>query len=87
MTTTQPHDAEDMPAEIDFSAGERGKFYHQDTQLRLPVHLEADVQNTLAEIAGAKGVGLSALVNDLLRRDIASMRQQGRGQNPTTRAL
>lgn len=63
------HD-DDMPAEIDFSKGTRGKFYRQGARLHLPVYLDDQVQDTLAKLAQAKGVELSALVNDLLRKDI-----------------
>lgn len=66
--TTQSHD--DMPAEIDFSGGTRGKFYRPGAQLQLPIHLKASVQNTLAAIANAKGIDLSVFVNDLLKKDI-----------------
>ena len=59
-----------MPAEIDFSSRTRGKFYRKDAQLQLPIHLEANVQNTLAALANAKGIDLSAFVNDLLKKDI-----------------
>jgi hypothetical protein len=69
MMTTQTHD-DDMPEEIDFSGGTRGKFYRPGAQLLLPIHLEANVQNTLAALANAKGVDLSAFVNDLLKKDI-----------------
>jgi len=68
--TTQAHDNDDIPEEIDFSGGTRGKFYCKDAQLQLPIHLDANVQNTLAAIANAKGVDLSAFVNDLLKKDI-----------------
>jgi len=68
--TTQAHDNDDIPKEIDFSCGTRGKFYHKDAQLQLPIHLETSVQNKLAAIANAKGVDLSVFVNDLLKKDI-----------------
>ena len=32
-----------MKSEYDFSKGERGKFYHPDAELRLPVYLDPDV--------------------------------------------
>lgn len=70
MSSNQPHDQDDMPAEIDFSGGARGKFYRKDAQLQLPIHLETSVQNTLAALANAKGVDLSVFVNDLLKKDI-----------------
>lgn len=36
MNQTNPHD-DDMPAEIDFAGGKRGKFYQPGAQLNLPV--------------------------------------------------
>jgi hypothetical protein len=75
--TSQAHDHDDIPNEIDFSGAERGKFYRKDAQLRLPIHLEADVQKTLTDLANAKGVDLSVLVNDLLKKDIELI-QMGR---------
>lgn len=63
------HD-DDMPAEIDFSKGVRGKFYHASTKLNLAVYLDDQVQTRLTALANAKGVDLSALVNDLLKKDI-----------------
>lgn len=64
-----PHD-DDMPAEIDFSKGARGKFFRPGAKLSLPVYLDEPVQAALAALASAKGVELSTLVNDLLREDI-----------------
>ncbi len=60
----------DMPNEIDFAQGTRGKFFHPGTKLNLPVYLDDQVQSRLAAFANAKGVDLSILVNDLLRKDI-----------------
>lgn len=61
---------DDMPAEIDFSKGTRGKFHRPGARLSLPVYLDDQVQATLAALASAKGIDLSTLVNDLLRKDI-----------------
>lgn len=66
-----------MRDEYDFSKGERGKFYREDAELQLPIHLETGVQDTLAELANAKGVELSTLVNELLKKDIELI-QMGR---------
>jgi hypothetical protein len=74
--TTPAHD-DDMPKEIDFSGGMRGKFYRKDTQLQLPIHLETSVQNTLAALANAKGIDLSVFVNELLKKNIELI-QMGR---------
>lgn len=70
MSQTQTTFDDDMPAEIDFSKGVRGKFYRPDARLHLPVYLDDQVQSRLTALADAKGVDLSALVNDLLRKDI-----------------
>ncbi|MBA55195.1 MAG: hypothetical protein CMK89_12140 [Pseudomonadales bacterium] len=59
-----------MPAEIDFSKGERGKFYRPGAKLNMPIYLDEQVQDALAAIATAKGQELSTLVNDLLKKDI-----------------
>jgi len=70
-TANPPQDDDDMPAEIDFSGGVRGKFYRPNAQLNLPVYLDADVQAYLGVIAAKKGVPVSDLANDLLKREIA----------------
>ena len=66
-----PHDNDDMPTEIDFAGGVRGKFHQSGMTLNLPVYLEADVQAYLADIAAKKGMQLSDLANDLLKKEIA----------------
>jgi hypothetical protein len=77
MIPTQTHDNDDMPAEIDFSGGARGKFYRPGVQLQFPIHLDAQVQDTLASLANAKGIDLSVFVNELLKKDIELI-QMGR---------
>ena len=60
-----------MRQEYDFSKGERGKFYYENARLIRPVYLEEDVQLYLDEQAESKGMEVSQLVNEMLRRDIA----------------
>ena len=62
---------DDMPAEIEFSGGVRGKFHRQGAKLNLPVYLDAEIQGYLAVIAARKGVAVSELANDLLKKEIA----------------
>ena len=62
---------DDLPDEIDFSGGTRGKFYSANAKLNLPVYLDADVMAYLSAIASRKGVQLSVLANDLLKKEIA----------------
>ena len=39
---------DEMPAEIDFSAAVRGKFFRPDAQINLPVYLDADAESQRA---------------------------------------
>lgn len=59
-----------MKAEYDFTKGERGKFFRQDAEMRLPIYLEAAVQRYLEELAADKGVPLGEMVNGLLKHEI-----------------
>ena len=59
-----------MKQRYDFSKGERGKFYKPNAVFRLPVYLDQKVESYLAAKADAKGVELSELVNELLKKDI-----------------
>jgi predicted HicB family RNase H-like nuclease len=70
MTATSNPSNDDMPEEIDFSGGERGKFYRPGATFNLPVYLDAPVREYLTARAQAKGVPLNELVNQLLKKDI-----------------
>lgn len=59
-----------MKPEYDFSKGERGKFLQADGSYQLPVYLAADVQKHLVAQAEERGIALTDVVNELLRRDI-----------------
>src|SRR5258708_17216368 len=63
-------DNDDMPGEIDFSKAEVGKFYRPNAVLHIPLYLDQQVQDWLVERAGAKGVPVEDIANDLLRREI-----------------
>lgn len=62
-----------MKPEYDFSKGARGKFYRPDAEMRVPIYLDAEVQNYLAERAAQRGMDLGELVNGLLKQDIQIM--------------
>lgn len=68
--TSNPSSEDDMPAEIDFSGGVRGKFYRPGATFNVPVYLDSPVLEYLTERAKARGVPLSELVNQLLKKDI-----------------
>ena len=59
-----------MKKEYDFSKGERGKFYHPDAKLNIPVYLDEEVSAFIETIAQKKGMDRSSVVNELLRGDI-----------------
>lgn len=59
-----------MKREYDFSKGERGKFYRPDAVFNVPVYLDNEVLTYLSERARSKGIEVSQLINDILRRDI-----------------
>jgi hypothetical protein len=59
-----------MKREYDFSQGERGKFYRPDAKFNIPVYLDKDVLTFLSKKAKTKGVEVSQLINDILRKDI-----------------
>jgi hypothetical protein len=59
-----------MKDEYDFSKAKRGKFFKTDASMNLPVYLNAEVFDYLSEKAKLKGVELSDMVNDMLKKDI-----------------
>lgn len=59
-----------MRKRYDFSNGERGKFYHPDIKLNIPVYLDEEVSAFVEKIATKKGLDRSSVVNELLREDI-----------------
>lgn len=60
-----------MKKEYDFSKGERGKFYRPDMELYLPVYLEQDTAEILRKYSKRKGVEISTIVNEWIRKDIS----------------
>ena len=73
MNTKVPpasQDDNDMPAEIDFANGVRGKFFRSGSRLRMPIYLDDATQSYLTDRALAKGIDMTVLVNQLLKKDI-----------------
>jgi hypothetical protein len=68
-------ESDDIPDDLDFSKGVRGKFYRPGASLSFPVFLDANVELSLTQIADARGIELSALVNELLKKDIENLLQ------------
>lgn len=67
----RPTDDNDIPAEIDFSKGVRGLHYiPPGSKIMMPVSIEKSVWEYLAGKAEQRGVDLSELVTEVLKRDI-----------------
>ncbi len=60
-----------MRDEYDFSKGVRGKFYRHDIKLNIPIYLDDEVSAFIDKIAKRKGNDRSAVVNELLRKDMS----------------
>lgn len=65
-----------MKKEYDFSQGTRGKFYHPDSELKIPIYLEPDVMEFLHQVAKTKNITIEALVNAWLRQDIDILQER-----------
>ncbi|MDO8272699.1 MAG: hypothetical protein Q7U82_12420 [Gammaproteobacteria bacterium] len=57
----------EIPVEIDFSSGTRGKFFQQNAVLNLPVDLDTKTQDSRRSTAKEKGVEVSAPTNGRLK--------------------
>ena len=56
-----------MKKEIDFSKGQRGRFYTRGARLNIPVYLDRDIQRFVSRIADQKQTDVSRVVNQLLK--------------------
>ncbi len=59
-----------MKQEYDFSVGTRGKFYHKEVQINLPVYLEKTNLMFVEKIAKEKNSDLNTIVNKLIKENI-----------------
>jgi hypothetical protein len=67
----EPIENDNMPSEVDFSKGVRG-LHHipPDAKVFLPASIERSVWQYFSKKAEQKGVDLSDLLTDILKRDI-----------------
>jgi hypothetical protein len=67
----EPSEGEKMPAEIDFGKGARG-LHHipPGAKVFLPASIERSVWEYFSGKAEQKGIDLSELLTDVLKRDI-----------------
>lgn len=58
-----------MKKEYDFSKGVRGKFYHPNVRLKLPIYLDDDIAELVQKYAERKKVDVQTVVNEILRNN------------------
>jgi hypothetical protein len=67
----RPMNDNDMPAEIDFSKGVRGRHHiPPGAKVLMPVSIERGVWEYFSGKAEQRGVNLSELLTEVLKRDI-----------------
>ena len=69
--SNQPLDDDGMPPEIDFSKGVRGRHHvSSEARVLMPASIERGVWEYFSGKAEQKGVELSDLLTEVLKRDI-----------------
>jgi len=63
-----------MKKEYDFSKGEKGKFYHPNAGLFIPIYLDREVLNELKKIALKKNLEINTIVNQFLKKELEIIR-------------
>ncbi len=59
-----------MKKEYDFSKAERGRFYKKGAILRLPIYLDATVQDEVEDLANRTGRNVRDIVNRIVRKQV-----------------
>jgi hypothetical protein len=66
-----PADDDNMPAEIDFTKGVRGMHHiPPDARVLMPLSIDREVWQYFSGKAAQRGIELSELVTEVLKRDI-----------------
>jgi cytidylate kinase len=60
----------EMKREYDFSKAVRGKFYRKNARLRLPIYLDAKIQERLQRLARKNGKALDVIVNQMVQKEM-----------------
>ena len=59
-----------MKTEYDFSKAVRGKFYRKGAKLRLPIYLDAKLQNQVEEFANRTGRDVGDVVSRIVEKQV-----------------
>ncbi len=63
-------DTSDAPEIQNWNNAERGRFFRKDAVKQIPVYLDADVMEFLADRAERRKIDTSTLANELLKKDV-----------------
>lgn len=63
-------DTSDAPEIQNWNNAERGRFFRHDAVKQIPVYLDADVMEFLADRAERRKIDTSTLANELLKKDV-----------------
>lgn len=64
-----------MKSEYDFSKGVRRKFHRKGAELRLPIYLDAKLQQQLERLAEKNGKEIGEMVNQLVRKEVEVIKE------------
>jgi cytidylate kinase len=59
-----------MKKEYDFSKAEQGKFYRKGATLRLPIYLDAKLQNQVQDLANRTGRDITDVVKRIVKKEV-----------------
>ena len=59
-----------MKREYDFSKAVRGKFYRKGAELRLPIYLDAKLQEQVERLAEKNGKDVGEMVNQFVKKEV-----------------
>lgn len=62
-----------MKREFDFFKAVRGKFYRKRAEMRLPIYLDAKLQQKIEQLTEKKGRGVNEVVSQLLKKEMAAL--------------
>ncbi|HEY5615494.1 MAG TPA: hypothetical protein VIL52_05685 [Bacteroidota bacterium] len=62
-----------MKKEYDFSTAKRGRFFHSNTKLNLPIYLDRDIAKVVHLVARKKKTDAQTVVNNMLRKNKQAM--------------
>jgi len=62
-----------MKRQYDFSKAVRGKFYRKGAEIRLPIYLDAKLQQKIEQLAQKRGRGVNEVVSQLLKKEMAAL--------------